>query len=38
MKRYSDMYGDVWVKLDNYYVRRMKDGNIGLWMNGVGLA
>lgn len=37
MRRYRDVYGDVWVKLDELYVRRVIDGNIGLWDSGKGL-
>jgi hypothetical protein len=38
MRRYKDIYGDTWVKLNNLYVRRVTDGNIGLWDNGRGLS
>lgn len=36
-KQYIDEYGDIWVKLDDYYVKRLKDGNIGTWQDGKGL-
>lgn len=38
MKRqYQDKYGDMWERLDEFYVRRLRDGNIGLWNYGIGL-
>lgn len=36
-ERYIDNYGQVWVKVDEYYVRRERDGTIGVWDKGIGL-
>lgn len=35
---YRDYWGDVWVRITQDYVRRIRDGNIGRWRNGVGLT
>jgi hypothetical protein len=36
-KRYIDKYGQVWIKVGEYTVKRSSDGCIGGWFNGVGL-
>lgn len=36
-KIYTDKWGDRWKQINSFYVQRLSDGNIGLWMNGEGL-
>lgn len=35
--KYIDEYGDTWIRICEFYVKRLKDNNIGLWQNGRGL-
>ncbi len=35
--KYSDIYGDLWVREDAVHVTRLSDGNIGNWYGGNGL-
>lgn len=37
VQKYRDVYGDWWIRLDDYYVQRLRDGNIGTWQDGNGL-
>lgn len=34
---YCDKYGQRWVRIDYFHVKRISDGNIGGWYNGQGL-
>jgi len=37
MEKYQDYYGEVWVRIDEYQVKRLRDGMLGGWFNGNGL-
>lgn len=36
--KYKDRYGDLWIRINDYYILRLRDGNIGVWDNGKGLV
>ena len=36
-KRYYDLWGDVWVRINTDKVKRVKDNCIGSWQDGEGL-
>lgn len=35
---YVDKYGDVWHKINETTVKRLKDGNMGVWDGGKGFS
>lgn len=35
--KYIDKWGEVWQRIDKFYVKRISDGNVGGWFNGQGL-
>ncbi len=37
MERYKDEWGEIWTRIERFFVQRDSDGNIGLWDNGRGL-
>ena len=36
-KHYIDIRGDIWIRINKGYVQRVRDGNIGKWLDGKGL-
>jgi len=37
-RKYTDRDGEIWVKRDDVYVVRVRDGNIGGFFQGKGLT
>ncbi len=37
-ERYTDKWGEIWVRESFDYIHRISDGNIGGWFNGQGLT
>lgn len=34
---YFDQDGDIWERISDTQVKRLRDGNVGAWQNGYGL-